>query len=203
TAGSEARRFMTTQRRLGVGLSLILAIAWLGTVRTQGTRSALVDYVASHQRAIVSELVELLSIPNVAADTENIRRNAVLLREMLRRRGFSTELLETDGNPLVWGELKVPGARRTLLIWAHYNGQPADPKGWKQANPFIPVLRAGRLEDGAKDIAGFRTLERFDANWRLYARSAADDKASIVGLLAELDAMKGSGVAPSSNVRRV
>ena len=61
---------MTAHRRLGVGLSLILATAWLGIARTQGTRSALEGYVASHQRAIVSELVELLSIPNVAADTE-------------------------------------------------------------------------------------------------------------------------------------
>ena len=69
---------MGAHRRIAVELSLILAIAWLGTVRTQGTRSALEGYVASHQRAIVSELVALLSIPNVAADTENIRRNATL-----------------------------------------------------------------------------------------------------------------------------
>lgn len=194
---------MTAHLRLAVGLSLILATSWLGSVRAQGIRSALEGYVASHQRAIVSELVELLSIPNIAADTENIRRNAVLLRDMLRRRGFSTEILETDSNPLVWGELKVPGAKRTLLIWAHYNGQPVDPKGWKQTSPFIPVLRAGRLEDSAKEISGFRTLDKFDPNWRLYARSAADDKAPIVALLAALDALKASGLAPSSNVRVV
>src|SRR4029453_72630 len=142
------------------------------------------------QRAIVSELVELLSIPNVAADTENIRRNAVLLRDMLRRRSFSTEIFETDGNPLVWGELKVPGAKRTLLIWAHYNGQPVDPKGWKQANPFVAALRAGGLEYGAKQIEGFPHLHKFDPEWGLYARSAPDDKAPIVGLLAALDALK-------------
>jgi len=122
---------------------------------------------------------------------------------MLRRRGFSTEILETDANPLVWGELKVPGARRTLLVWAHYNGQPADPRDWKQPSPFIPVLRTARLEEGAKDISGFRGLDRFDPNWRLYARSAADDKAPIVALLAALDALKSAGVTPSSNVRVV
>jgi len=194
---------MTAHRRLAVGLSLILATAWQGAVRAQGPRSALEGYIASHQRAIVSELVELLSIPNVAADTENIRRNAVLLRDMLRRRSFSTEILETDANPLVWGELKVPDAKRTLLIWAHYWGQPVDPKGWKQANPFVPVLRAGRLEDGAKEMRGFRTLDKFDPNWRLYARSAADDKAPIVALLVALDALKATGLALSSNLRVV
>src|SRR5258705_11103952 len=194
---------MAARRPLGVGLSLILAAAWLAPGRAQDPRTALNDYIASHQRAIVSELVELLSIPNVTADTENIRRNAMLLREMLRRRSFSSEILETDGNPLVWGELKVPGARRTLLIWAHYNGQPVDPKGWKQANPFIAVLRAGRMEDGPKEIPGLRTLDRFDPDWRLYARSAADDKAPIVGLLAALDALKAAGVALSPNLRVV
>ncbi len=194
---------MTARRSLGVGLSLLFAATWVGTVRTQGPRPALEGYIASHQRAIVSELVELLSIPNVTSDTENIRRNATLLREMLRRRGLSTEILETESNPLVWGELKVPGARRTLLIWAHYSGQPVDLKGWKQANPFVPVLRAGRLEDGAKDIPGFKNLDRFDPNSRLYARSAADDKGPIVGLVAALDAMKAAGLTPSSNVRVV
>jgi acetylornithine deacetylase/succinyl-diaminopimelate desuccinylase-like protein len=203
TVGAILPHVMTAHRRRGVALSLILAAAWVGTVRTQSPRSALDGYVASHQKAIVTELVDLLSIPNVTADTENIRRNAALLREMLRRRSFTTEILETDGNPLVWGELKVPGARRTLLIWAHYNGQPADPKGWRQPNPFVPVLRAGRLEDGAKEVPGLRNLAKFDPDSRLYARSAADDKGPIVALLAALDALKATGLAVSSNLRVV
>src|SRR5688572_14352059 len=194
---------MTAHLRLGAGISLVLATSLPLAVGAQDVRAALEQYVASHQRAIVSELVELLTIPNTAADAENIRRNAALLRDMLRRRNFASEILETDGNPLVWGELKVPGAKRTLLIWAHYDGQPVDPKGWKQASPFVPVLRAGRLEDGAKAIPGFRTLDRFDPNWRLYARSAADDKAPIVAFLAALDALKAAGRVPSSNVRVV
>jgi acetylornithine deacetylase/succinyl-diaminopimelate desuccinylase-like protein len=194
---------MRRQLRRAIGISLMLSAAWQAGSRAQETRAALERYVASHQRAIVSELVDLVSIPNTAADTENIRRNAVLLRDMLRRRSFGAEILETDSNPLVWGELKVPGATRTLLFWAHYDGQPADPRAWKQASPYTPVLRAGRLEDGAKDIAGWRTLNTFDPGWRLYGRSASDDKAPIVALLAALDALRGAGLTPSSNVRVV
>src|ERR1700741_4671488 len=115
-----------TARRLGVGLSLILTTAWLATARAQSPRAALEGYISSHQRAIVSELVELLSIPNVTSDTENIRRNATLLREMLRRRGVRTEILETESNPLVWGELKVAGATRTWRSGSHDCGQPVD-----------------------------------------------------------------------------
>lgn len=90
---------MKTQLRCAVGIAVFLATGWQVGPRAQEPRAALERYIASHQRAIVSELVDLVSIPNTAADTENMRRHAVLLRDMLRRRGFSTEILETDSNP--------------------------------------------------------------------------------------------------------
>jgi acetylornithine deacetylase/succinyl-diaminopimelate desuccinylase-like protein len=98
---------------------------------------------------------------------------------MFTKRGFSVELLETAGNPLVFGELQVPGATRTLLLYSHYDGQPVDPKGWKQPDPFTPVEREGRL----------------------YARSASDDKAPIVMIVSALDALRAAGLQPSSNIR--
>ncbi|OFW03032.1 MAG: hypothetical protein A3I61_05400 [Acidobacteria bacterium RIFCSPLOWO2_02_FULL_68_18] len=192
-----------TARLRGIGLVAALTLAAQGVAPAQEARAGLDRYVASHQRAIVSELVDLISIPNTPVDAENMRRNAQLLRDMLRRRGFTTEILATDANPLVWGELRVPGATRTLLVWAHYDGQPVDLRAWKQANPFVPVLRTGRLEEGGKDIPNLRTLDTFDPNWRLYGRSAADDKAPIVALLSAIDALKATGMAPSSNVRVV
>jgi acetylornithine deacetylase/succinyl-diaminopimelate desuccinylase-like protein len=159
-------------------------------------------YVEANQRQIMSELVELVSIPNVASDTENIRENARLLHRMLAGRGFSAEILETDGNPLVYGEMKAAGASRTLLVYCHYDGQPVDPRGWKQPSPFTPILRDGRLEDGGREIpGGARHARAFEPGWRLYARSASDDKSPIVGLLAALDALKHAGVAPTSNLR--
>ena len=158
-------------------------------------------FVAAHQQQIVRELVELLSIPNVAADRANIRRNATLLGDLLRRRGFTAEILETDGNPLVFGELLVPGAQRTLLFYAHYDGQPVDAKGWSQANPFTPVLRSGRLEDGGQEISNFLALPQLPSEARLYARSASDDKAPIVALLTAIDALASLNQRPTSNVK--
>ncbi|MGH9314909.1 MAG: M20/M25/M40 family metallo-hydrolase [Vicinamibacterales bacterium] len=158
-------------------------------------------YADTHQKAIVAELVELLAIPNVAADRPNIRRNAEHLRGMLAKRGLAAELLETDGNPLVYGELKVPDASRTLLLYSHYDGQPVDPKGWKQASPFTPVLRDGRVEAGARDLGAFDRHARFEPDWRIYARSASDDKSPIVALCAALDALKAAGGAPTANLR--
>lgn len=159
------------------------------------------QFVAAHQQPIVRELVELLTIPNVAADRDNVRRNATLLRDLFTRRGFLTEILETDGNPLVFAELPVPGAQRTLLFYAHYDGQPVEPKGWSQASPFTPVLRRARLEDGGQEIPNFLALQQFPPEARLYARSASDDKAPIVALLAAIDALASMNERPTSNVK--
>ena len=167
--------------RLATALLLAFALA----LQPADLRRSVSDHVARNEKAIVSELLELLAIPNVAADRPNIRRNAEHLRGLLSRHGLNADVLETAGNPLVFGALDVPGATRTILFYCHYDGQPVDPSKWNQPDPFTPVMRG----------------EGRDA--RIYARSAADDKSPIVALLAALDALKASGLAPSSNVRVV
>jgi acetylornithine deacetylase/succinyl-diaminopimelate desuccinylase-like protein len=152
-------------------------------------------WIAANQQGIVRELLELLAIPNVAADRPNMRRNAEWLKDRFASRGFAAELLETSGNPLVYAELKVPAARRTLLLYSHYDGQPVDPKRWRQKDPFQPVLRTGR--DGP-EVAG---TSRYDPEMRIYARSASDDKSPILMVLAAIDALAASGDSPSANIR--
>jgi acetylornithine deacetylase/succinyl-diaminopimelate desuccinylase-like protein len=155
-------------------------------------RAAVERWVGAHQRQIVGEFAGLLVIPNVGTDRPNIRRNAEFLSAMLARHGLNTELLETAGNPLVYAEKNLPGARSTVLFYIHYDGQPVDPSRWKQeGGPFRPLMRTGRMEDGAKTIANFAALDRFPDDWRLYARSASDDKAPIVALMAALDSLGG------------
>jgi acetylornithine deacetylase/succinyl-diaminopimelate desuccinylase-like protein len=159
------------------------------------------SYVLSHEQKIVSELVTLLSIPNVAADRANIREKAELLVRVFARRGFTAEILETEGNPLVYAERKSPGARGTTLYYAHYDGQPVNPSLWKQESPWKPILRDGRMEDGGKEISGLTTLSRYEPNWRIYARSASDDTSPIVALLAAIDALADAKIEPSRNLR--
>ncbi|MGH9334647.1 MAG: M20/M25/M40 family metallo-hydrolase, partial [Vicinamibacteria bacterium] len=138
-------------------------------------KTATETYVRENQGEIVRELVEALSIPNVAADRTNIRKKAELLVGSLERRGFVTSLLETEGNPLVFGERTVPGAKRTLLYYIHYDGQPVNAALWKQESPWKPILRDGRMEDGASEIPELAAIEKFEPDWRIYARSASDD----------------------------
>jgi acetylornithine deacetylase/succinyl-diaminopimelate desuccinylase-like protein len=183
-------------RLIGTGLLILALLAQ----QPAGLKTSVSSYVDAHQKEIVGELLDLLTIPNVAADKPNIRRNAEHLRGMLARHGFTSEILETDGNPLVYGALNVPGATRTVLFYCHYDGQPVDAKAWKQPDPFTPVLRRGRLEDQPA-VADPKSVARYDPDSRIYARSASDDKAPIVALVAAVDALKAAGLAPSSNVR--
>jgi len=178
----------------------MIVLAALALAPQADLRTSTRAWIDANQQAIVRELVDALVIPNVAADKANIRRNADHLAGVLRKRGFRTELLETAGNPLVFGSLTVPGATRTLLFYCHYDGQPVDPARWKQPDPFTPVLRHGRMEQ-SPETSDPRTVATFEPDWRLYARSASDDKSPIIALVSAIDALKAQGLAPSSNVK--
>ena len=86
----------------------------------------------AHEQQILKEFTDLLSIPNVASDTSNIQRNADALVEMLERSHVAAKLLLAPGaNPVVYGEIKTPGAKHTIVFYAHYDGQPVTPDEWE------------------------------------------------------------------------
>lgn len=144
----------------------------------------------------------LLAIPNVATDQANIHKNATLIQSMIERRGLKSKLLEYPGaSPVVYGELPNPDAKLTVVFYAHYDGQPLDPKEWASP-PFEPVVRTGPLDkDGIK--TALPANGPIPPEWRIYARSASDDKAPIVAILTALDAMKAAGIRPAVNLKLV
>ena len=155
----------------------------------------------AHEVEIVRELADLLALPNLASDGPNIRRNAEHIAASLKRRGVDVRLLETAGAPpAVYGERKTPGARHTVLVYAHYDGQPVDPARWSSP-PWKPVLRTQALEQGGKEVALESLTGPLDGEWRLYSRSASDDKAPIAAVMAALDALAAAGAAPSVNLK--
>jgi acetylornithine deacetylase/succinyl-diaminopimelate desuccinylase-like protein len=162
------------------------------------------DYRIANEHRILEEFVTLLSIPNVASDQVNIRRNAALITEMMRRRGLNPQLLETSNStvaPAVYGEWKVPDATRTIILYAHYDGQPTDAKQWANTRPWEPTLRSASLEAGGNVLSMPKPGETIDPEWRLYARSASDDKAGVMAILTAVDALKAQGIAPTSNLK--
>jgi len=164
------------------------------------------DYRTDHEDRIVRELAEFLAIPNVASDTPNIQKNAAHLVEMLEARGIETHLLPITGRgPVVFGKKIVPEATRTVIFYAHYDGQPVDPAAWTDGTPFEPVLRSDSIEAGGKRIPFPENSAKepavYEDDWRIYARSASDDKSPIVALLAALDALRARQIPMKVNLK--
>src|SRR5262245_36602553 len=166
-------------------------------------QSSVRDYRRAHEREIIDEFTRLLAIPNVASDTSNIRRNAQYIFEMMQRRGLNPRLLEArskDTPPAVYGEWKVAGATRSVILYAHYDGQPVDPRQWTASPPFQPTWRTAAKESGGQ-IASRPATGGLNSEWRLYARGASDDKAGVMGILAAFDALKAQNQKPSVNLK--
>ena len=159
------------------------------------------QYRQQHERPIVDEFVSLLAIPNIASDGANIKRNADFIAQMLQKRGVTPRLITVPGaNPVVFGEIKTPGATRTIVLYAHYDGQPLDPKEWATP-PFTPTLRNKQFEKDGQVIPLPVYGVRFNPEWRLYARGAADDKAPIIAMMTALDAIRAAGIKTKSNIK--
>ena len=150
---------------------------------------------------LLEDFVELLSLPNVASDTVNIRRNAEAIRRQLEARGVDTELwtLPEGAPPVVYGHLPAEGAQRTLGVYVHYDGQPVDERQW--AHPaWTPVLYTRALEEGGVRRSFPVEGEEIDPEWRIYGRSTGDDKAPLAAIFAALDALRASGIGLTSNL---
>jgi acetylornithine deacetylase/succinyl-diaminopimelate desuccinylase-like protein len=166
------------------------------------------DYRMNNEDRIIRELTEFLAIPNVASDTAHIQKNAAHLMAMLEARGIETHLLPIAGRgPVVFGKLTAPDAQRTVIFYAHYDGQPVDPAAWTDGKPFEPTLRNGSLENGGKRIPLPADSPQHPAvyndDWRIYARSSSDDKSPIVALLATLDALRARKILLSVNLKLI
>lgn len=180
---------------LGLTGFLILSAASFGQEKPAGA------FFKEQGSALLKEFTDFLSIPNVASDQAGIRRTAEAAAALLRRRGVEARLLEGEGcPPLVFGELPGRNANRTIIFYAHYDGQPVDPSQWVDG-PWKPVLRDGRLEDGGRAIDPSAVTFDGRHDYRLYGRSTSDDKAPILALAAALDLLKAEGRPLSINVK--
>lgn len=122
--------------------------------------ASVTTYLKQHSDRFLEELKDLLRIPTVSADPEckpHMRRGAEFIRRQFADLGFDAEIVPTAGHPIVYAEwLKAPGAP-TVMVYGHYDVQPADPLDLWTTPPFEPTIRDGRL----------------------YARGATDDKGQM------------------------
>lgn len=115
-------------------------------------------YLQQNSERFLADLVELLKIPSVSADSAfraDVRRAALAVEQQMQRAGLKTELAETPGNPIVIGTLCENPDAPTLLIYGHYDVQPPDPLDLWTTPPFEPEVRDGKIfARGATDDKG-------------------------------------------------
>lgn len=159
---------------------------------------------AQDKQAILSEFSDLLAIPNVATNVTDIRRNADHIMAMMSRRGLAPRLLEGDDAnvpPAIYGEWLVPGEKRTLVLYAHYDGQAVTPEDWKSTQPFEPKYYTDRLDRGGKPVTLPTAGQPINPDWRIYARAASDDKLGVMAILQAVSTLKAQGKRPAYNLK--
>ena len=185
-------------------LLLIVLVAVPAVVKTQTVQQQVRDFRRANEHRLLRDFLNLLAVPNVASDHVNIRKNAALIMEMMKQRGLSPRLLEGQSPntpPAVFAEWKTPGATRTLILYAHYDGQPTDPKQWTGTLPWQPVFRSAPIEAGGQTISIPGESQAINPEWRIYARSASDDKAGVMTILTAFEALKAKGIPLTSNIK--
>ena len=186
---------------------VVLNICFIVSILPAQTKEVLAvrKQTKQHMATMMSEFIDFLTIPNVAGDSVNISRNAGFVMQMMKKRGIqNVQLLHAASNitpPAIYGEVNVPGAKRTIFFYAHYDGQPVNPDQWaKGLAPFEPKLFSAAIEKSGKNIP-LPQDSIFNPEWRIYCRSSSDDKAGVVAILNAFDAIKKSGMQPLSNLK--
>jgi acetylornithine deacetylase/succinyl-diaminopimelate desuccinylase-like protein len=180
------------------------AIACSATAQTSSTE-IIKKFVSDNTNNIISDFSLFLAIPNVAAKPMSLKTNADVISDMMTTFGIAdVQLLYANDSstpPAVYGEIKTPGATKTLAFYAHYDGQPVNPEQWaKELEPFVPRLFTDALDKGGKNIP-FIDDNNYDENWRIYARGSSDDKAGVMAILNAYNAIKKSGLSLSYNLK--
>ncbi len=177
-------------------LAFLPAILLAAPLAAQRAPTTVTAWRAQNERRILDELMQLVSLPNVARNNADMMANAELLQRLFERRGFAVTRTDGPSAPVVLAQLNVPGARGTLTLYIHYDGQPVNASEWR-CGPFAPCVEGPA---GKVTLTPETTL---DPEWRVYGRSTSDDKGPIVMLLNAIDALKATGSGPTWNLKVV
>ncbi|ARK10478.1 dipeptidase [Fibrella sp. ES10-3-2-2] len=138
----------------------------------------LATYLTENKQRFLDELFDLIRIPSVSADSkfkDDVRRAAEFVRARLSDAGLdNAELIDTAGHPIVFAQKIIDPSKPTVLVYGHYDVQPADPYELWDTPPFEPTIR----------------------NERIYARGACDDKGQFYMHIKALEAMLATGSLP-------
>lgn len=136
------------------------------------------NYIEQNKDRFLQELIDLLKVPSVSADpaySQDVHRTAELLADHLRQIGIdNVEICPTAGFPIVYGDKIIDPKLPTVLVYGHYDVQPADPLDLWDSPPFEPVIKDGKI----------------------YARGACDDKGQMYMHVKAVELMQNTNGLP-------
>ena len=185
--------------------NMTAALVLLGMGASSAVAESPADIARQHHQAtaatIVADFREFLSIPNVASNVSDMHDNAAFIQNYIASRGFTSKVVSAGGAPYVVAERPGSDDAPTVLVYAHFDGQPVIPSQWSSP-PFEPTLWTDNpLKAEAKILPWDQ--EAFDPSWRVVARSAGDDKAPVIALMAAIDALVAAGKMPDITVKLI
>lgn len=191
-------------KMLSKTLPAFLALFLAGSISLFAQKKKAIDLDAvtdKNLRAGIGILNDLISIPNDSNIPEQLLPNLEWCERNFSERGWKTQRLETSGFPLMLAEMQVPKATKTVLFYFHVDGQAVNPAQWDQEDPFKPVLKQRNAAGKWETIPMTSLDDRFDPEWRIFARSSSDDKGPLAMFLTAWDALKAEGKSPNYNVK--
>jgi acetylornithine deacetylase/succinyl-diaminopimelate desuccinylase-like protein len=138
------------------------------------------DYQEKHNDRFLNELLDLLRVPSISARTEHkddmIRCAEIVKQRLLEAGADNVTIYPTEGHPIVYGEKISDPSKPTVLVYGHYDVQPADPLELWHSGPFEPVIKEGKI----------------------YARGACDDKGQFYMHVKALEIMSQTNSLPTN-----
>ncbi len=150
----------------------------------------------------MDEFREFLSLPNDASNPDQITANISWVKAQLQALDFEVNMLETSSLPLLLANLKVKKGTPTIALYMHLDGQAVDGSQWNQENPYQAVLKVKR-DAAYEEISWDKLQGNAIEDYRIFARSSADDKGPFVMLLTALKYLKSERKDPAFNLKLI
>jgi acetylornithine deacetylase/succinyl-diaminopimelate desuccinylase-like protein len=159
-------------------------------------------YIREQERTFIAECLPLFAQPSVSHQAADVRHCAEVLQGMLEHEGVRAALMETGGNPVVYGEVEGERDDVTVVLYNHYDVKPVEPLEAWHSEPFRPLWRYGRVEDHAPIVPDWRALSAAELRSCLvYARGSGDDKGPLHSNLMALRTMRAVAGKPPCRLK--
>lgn len=193
---------MWTQKSLkSIILSVLVINIFSFGANAQDAHLTAKAFAMENRYQIVTDFKALLSLPNIATNIDDMDKNAEWISAYINKRGFTAQSIKAGGAPYIYGIRQGSADAPSILIYAHYDGQPVIAEDWASP-PFTPTLWTD-----IPGSSGAKTLDFTSANLgpatRLVARSAGDDKAPVIALMAAIDALVNAGNMPDITIKLI